>query len=237
MNTLTEHVEGPMGLSNTTSNKLRAAVLGANDGIVSTAGLVVGVAGASSSQSVILTAGMAGLVAGALSMAVGEYISVSSQRDSERAALKHEQHQLTHYPDEEVVELAAIYESKGLSKRTAKQVATELTEHDALKAHAEAEHGIDPYELTNPMHAAVASATAFTAGALIPLLSIVITPKSFQVPATFIAVIAALVITGTLSGKASNAKLSRAVFRVVLGGTAAMAITYGIGHLFGIAYL
>lgn len=229
--------DGPIGLSNTESNKLRAAVLGANDGIVSVAGLVVGVAGASSSPSVIFTAGMAGLVAGALSMAVGEYISVSSQRDSEHAALRYEEHRLATYPDEEIAQLAAIYEARGLSKKTAKQVAKELTEHDVLRAHAEAHHGIDPDELTNPMHAAVASATAFTAGALIPLISVTSAPESWRVPATFAAVIIALILTGTFSGKASNTNLTRSIPRVVIGGTLAMAITYGIGHLFGVAYL
>lgn len=234
---VTSQQEGPVGLSNTTSNKLRAAVLGANDGIVSVAGLVVGVAGASSSHAIIFTAGMAGLVAGALSMAVGEYISVSSQRDSEHAALRYEEHRLATYPDEEIAELAAIYRAKGLSKKTAEQVAKELTKHDVLRAHAEAEHGIDPDDLTNPMHAAVASASAFTIGALIPLISVLSSPESWRVPVTFVAVIIALILTGTFSGRVSNAKLSRSIPRVVIGGTLAMVITYGIGHLFGVAYL
>lgn len=235
MDSPSTQIEGPRGLSNNTSNKLRAAVLGANDGIVSTAGLVVGVAGASHSQQVIFTAGMAGLVAGALSMAVGEYISVSSQRDSERAALAHEEHQLANYPDEEMKELAAIYEAKGLSKKTALQVAKELTEHDVLAAHAEAEHGINPNELTNPWHAAVASASSFTIGAAIPLATISLAAESSRVPLTFVAVVIALILTGTFSAKASNASIRRATFRVVLGGAVAMAVTYGIGHLFGVA--
>jgi VIT1/CCC1 family predicted Fe2+/Mn2+ transporter len=227
----------PTRLSSNHTNKLRAAVLGANDGIVSVAGLVVGVAGASTSRSVILAAGVAGLIAGTISMAAGEYVSVSSQRDTEQAVLEHERQLLHKYPDEEIAELAAIYEAKGLSAKTAKQVARELTDHDVFRAHADAEHGIDPNELTNPWHAAIASATAFCAGALIPLLTILVAPGSDRIPFTFVAVLVALVITGTLSARFSRSNAQRAVFRVVVGGALAMVITYGIGRLFGISTL
>ena len=162
-------------------NWLRAAVLGANDGIVSTAGIVMGVAGATSSRSTILIAGTAGLVAGALSMAAGEYVSVSTQRDSEQALLDKERRELIEEPEEELAELAGIYVGKGLSERLALEVAHELTAHDALGAHAEAELGIDPDELTNPWHAAGASMLAFTIGALLPLLTIAFSPSSARV--------------------------------------------------------
>ena len=153
-------------------NWLRAAVLGANDGIVSTAGLVVGVAGATTDRTAILVAGIAGLFAGAMSMAAGEYVSVSTQRDSEQALLAKERRELAEEPEEELAELAGIYVGKGLDEELALEVARQLTDHDALGAHAEAELGIDPNELTNPWHAAWASMAAFTVGALLPLLVI-----------------------------------------------------------------
>lgn len=215
-------------------NWLRAAVLGANDGIVSVAAIVVGVAGASNSPGFILTAGVAGLTAGALSMAVGEYVSVSTQRDTERALLAKEEFELLHEPHAELLELAGIYEAKGLKKETAELVAKELTAHDALGAHSEAELHIDPNELTNPWHAAVASAAAFLSGAIIPLVAIVLPPASARVPVTFAAVVIALIITGTLSAQAGGASKIRAVMRVVAGGLIAMAISFGIGTLFGV---
>lgn len=216
-------------------NWLRAAVLGANDGIVSIAGLVVGVAGATNSQSIILTAGIAGIIAGAISMAAGEYVSVSSSRDTEAALLDKERRELREFPEEELHELAVIYEQKGLSKQTAETVAKELTEHDAFAAHAEAELHIDPNDLTNPWHAAIASAVAFTAGALIPLIAILAPPDTIRVPIAFISVIGALAITGTMSALVGGANIMRAVTRVVLGGILAMAVTYGIGKLFGVS--
>jgi len=215
-------------------NSLRAAVLGANDGIVSVAGLVVGVAGATSSKSIIFTAGLAGLVAGALSMAVGEYISVSSQRDTEKALLRKEQHELETDPHGELQELAQHYRTKGLSETTAKTVAQELTKHDVFAAHVETELGFDPENLTNPVHAAIASAASFLAGAIIPLVVAVVLPASTRVPLTFLAVLVALVITGILSAIVSGADTTKATLRVVIGGALAMAITFGIGHLFGI---
>lgn len=214
-------------------NWLRAAVLGANDGIVSIAGLVVGVAGATDAKNVILTAGLAGVVAGALSMAAGEYVSVSSQRDSERALLDRQSSKLSESPDAELEELALIYESKGLSKNTAATVAAELTEHDAFRAHAEAKHGLDPDDLTNPWHAAIASAIAFTAGAAIPMTVILIPPASLRVPITFAAVIIALAATGAASAHAGGARKRRAIIRVIIGGALAMIVTYAIGKLSG----
>jgi VIT1/CCC1 family predicted Fe2+/Mn2+ transporter len=225
------HAEPHGGTDNL--NWLRAAVLGANDGIVSVAAIVLGVAGASNSSSFILTAGVAGLVAGALSMAVGEYVSVSTQRDTEKALLAKERFELETMPEAELKELIAIYKSKGLSDETADRVAKELTAHDVLAAHAEAELHINPNDLSSPWRAALASAVAFFAGAVIPLVAIVLPPLSMRVPVTFVAVLAALSITGTLSAEAGGADKLRATLRVVIGGALAMAITFGIGILVG----
>lgn len=216
-------------------NWLRAGVLGANDGIVSTAGLVVGVAGATSERGPIFTAGLAGLVAGAISMALGEYVSVSSQRDTERALLAKEAWELEEFPEMELDELTEIYQAKGLSAATARQVAQELTEHDAFAAHVDAELGIDPAELTNPMHAAVASAASFCVGALLPLIAILSPPPSLRVPVTFAAVLLALALTGSLSSRLGGAKRGPAVRRIVIGGALAMAVTFAVGALFGAA--
>ena len=210
-------------------NWLRAAVLGANDGVVSTAGLVVGVAGATTSRSVILTAGLAGLFAGALAMAVGEYVSVSSQRDSERAMLALERRELAETPKPELAELAGLYQAKGLSPQLARQVAEQLSAHDALAAHAEAELGINPRELTNPWHAAGASFAAFSLGALLPLVAILAPPASLRVVITVVVVLAGLVATGVASARLGHASPLRAAVRNVVGGTIAMAVTYGIG--------
>ncbi|WP_433522823.1 VIT1/CCC1 transporter family protein [Nocardia pseudovaccinii] len=216
-------------------NWLRAGVLGANDGIVSTAGLVVGVAAATTSAAAIFTAGIAGLSAGAISMAVGEYVSVSAQRDSERALLAKERTELKEEPDFELAELADIYQSKGLTAETARKVAEELTAHDAFLAHAEAELGLNPRELTNPWTAAASSAVAFTVGALLPLLAIILPPTTARIPVTFAAVLIALAITGSVSARLGGSNRGRAVVRVVVGGALAMAVTYGIGQLAGVA--
>ena len=184
------HDDEPHGESMSTRlNWLRAAVLGANDGIVSTAGLVVGVAGATTDRTAILVAGVAGLFAGAMSMAAGEYVSVSTQRDSEQALLAKERRELAEEPDEELAELAGIYVGKGLSEDLAREVAVQLTAHDALGAHAEAELGIDPDDLTNPWHAAWASMASFTLGALLPLLTIILVPAGYRVVVTVVAVV------------------------------------------------
>jgi VIT1/CCC1 family predicted Fe2+/Mn2+ transporter len=227
------HAEPHGGGMATRLNWLRAAVLGANDGIVSTAGLVVGVAGASSSRAAVLTAGMAGLLAGALAMASGEYVSVSSQRDSERAMLGRERRELAEAPHAEVVELAGLYEARGLAPALARQVAERLTEHDALAAHAEAELGIAPGQLARPGHAACASLLSFIAGAVLPLLAITLVPAPARVPVTVIAVLAALVGTGAASAALGQASPLPAVVRNVAGGAVAMGVTYGIGFLIG----
>ncbi|NMI01649.1 VIT1/CCC1 transporter family protein [Pseudonocardia acidicola] len=214
-------------------NWLRAGVLGANDGIVSAAGLVVGVAAATPELGPILTAGVAGLVAGAVSMAMGEYVSVSTQRDTERALLAKERRELEEAPEAELAELAAMYEAKGLRPETARTVAEELTEHDAFAAHVDIELGIDPDELTNPWHAAIASAIAFTLGALLPLIAILLPPVSARIPVTFAAVLVALALTGTISARLGGAGKRRAVRRVVLGGAVAMAVTFAVGQFIG----
>lgn len=215
-------------------NKLRAAVLGANDGIVSIAGMVMGVAGATTDTFAIMVAGIAGLSAGALSMGVGEYVSVSAQRDSEKALLDKERWELETMPEAELAELAGLYQAKGLTPELALEVAEQLTAHDALGAHAEAELGIDPHELVNPWHAFWASMAAFTVGALVPLVAMAVTPPTIRVWATAIAVIVALVLTGFFSARVGRAPVVPAIVRVVAGGVAAMAITYGIGALVGI---
>lgn len=226
-------------LSSTVSklNWLRASVLGANDGIVSMAGLVLGVAGATNSQPIILAAGIAGIIAGAISMAAGEYVSVSSSRDTEKALLKKERHELRTNPDAELLELAIIYERKGLSPKLAMSVAKELTARDAFAAHVDAELNIDPENLTNPWHAAFASAAAFLLGALIPVTAILLPPPLYRLPFTVGAVVIALAVTGIVSAKIGGASPLRATVRVVAGGIMAMTITYAVGRLFNVSGL
>jgi len=233
MTELTQAVEPHYGGIASRLNWLRAGVLGANDGIVSVAALVVGVAAATTDSSVILIAGVAALVAGAISMALGEYVSVSSQRDSERALIAKERWELENEPDEELAELAGFYERKGLSSKTAKLVALELTEHDALAAHLEVELHIDAEDVSNPWHAAYASAIAFTVGAALPLLAVLLPPTEWRIAATFFAVLVALIITGWLSAYLGGSSKRRAIARIVLGGTLALAATYFIGALIG----
>ena len=215
-------------------NALRAAVLGANDGIVSVAGLVMGVAGATTDRQVIAVAGLAGLVSGALSMAVGEYVSVSSQRDTERALVEKERRELAEDPEDELAELTQLYVDKGLSITLAQQVAAELTERDALRAHLDLELGIDPDELVSPWQATWASMLSFTVGALLPLLTILTSPPSVRAWVTVGAVAVALALTGWFSARAGEAATGPAVRRVVVGGTLAMAVTYGIGSVLGV---
>jgi vacuolar iron transporter family protein len=214
-------------------NWLRAAVLGANDGIVSTAGIVIGVAAATADRGPVLTAGIAGLAAGALAMAVGEYVSVSTQRDTERAMLDRENQELKSQPGAEMAELASLYEARGLSPQTARQAAAELTAHDPLAAHAEPELRIDPKQLTNPWLAAISSAVSFTVGALLPLIAILLPPASARIAVTVAAVLLALAITGWVAARLGGAKPLRPILRVTVGGALAMAITFGIGHLVG----
>ena len=214
-------------------NWLRAGVLGANDGIVSVAAIVVGVAGATSQIAPILAAGVAGLVGGAISMALGEYVSVSSQRDTQRALIAKEKLELEHLPEQELAELAGIYEAKGMSAQTALKVAQELTEHDALAAHLEAELGIYESDVASPWAAAGASALAFLLGATLPLLAILLPPDNLRVPVTFIAVLIALAGTGILSAYIGGSNWVRPTVRVVVGGALALGATFAIGSLLG----
>jgi VIT1/CCC1 family predicted Fe2+/Mn2+ transporter len=221
--------------SNSTLNWLRAAVLGANDGIVSVSSIILGVAGATSARHTIFIAGLAGLVAGAFSMAVGEYVSVSSQRDTERAYIAKERRRLRDDPEHELEGLASVYMSKGVSAKTALAVAKELTAKDPLKAHLETELNLDEEDLNDPVQAAAASMISFTIGGLIPLISVMVATRHTRVAVTFVAVLIALTITGYLSATVGNASRKRAITRVVIGGAVAMALTYLVGHLFGTA--
>ncbi|MGW7284492.1 VIT1/CCC1 transporter family protein [Streptomyces sp. NPDC054847] len=221
--------EAHSGGLGTRLNWLRAAVLGANDGIVSTAGLVVGVAGATDSRPALLTAGLAGLLAGSMSMAAGEYVSVSTQRDSEMAALAVEKRELKEQPEAELDELTRMLADRGLSEEVAREAAVQLTERDALRAHARVELGIDPDQLVSPWHAAGASFLAFTAGALLPLLAIVLPPASARLFVTVLSVLAALALTGWWSARLGAAAAGPAVLRNVCGGALAMAVTYAAG--------
>ncbi|GAA3856925.1 VIT1/CCC1 transporter family protein [Streptomyces sp. NPDC003631] len=229
------HDEAHAGALGSRLNWLRAAVLGANDGIVSTAGLVVGVAGATTARATLLTAGLAGLLAGSMSMAAGEYVSVSTQRDSEKAALAMERRELREQPEAELEELTGLLEDRGLSREVAREAAVQLTARDALRAHARVELGIDPDALTNPWHAASASFLAFTVGALLPLLAIVLPPASLRLWVTVLSVLAALVFTGWTSARLGAAAPRRAVLRNVVGGALAMGVTYAAGTLLGAA--
>lgn len=216
-------------------NWLRAGVLGANDGIVSIAALVVGVAAATQDVSAILVAGVAGVLAGSISMALGEYVSVSSQRDSEAALIAREKRELITQPDEELEELAELYERKGLSAKTARIVAEELTAHDPIKAHLEAELGIDEQTLTNPWHAALSSAISFLAGALLPMLAVLLVPYPWRIPVTVAASILALMITGGLGAYLGRSPMLRPIIRVTIGGGLALLVTWAIGALLGTA--
>ncbi|MEW2526987.1 VIT family protein [Streptomyces sp. NPDC047071] len=229
------HEEAHGGALGSRLNWLRAAVLGANDGVVSTAGLVVGVAGATDDRGTLLTAGLAGLLAGSMSMAAGEYVSVSTQRDSEKAALAQEKRELREQPEAELAELTDLLAGRGLSRDVAREAAQQLTERDALRAHARVELGIDPDELANPWHAAWASFVAFTVGALLPLLAIVLPPAAWRLPVTVVSVLAALALTGLASARLGAARVRPAVLRNVLGGALAMAVTYAAGALLGAA--
>jgi VIT1/CCC1 family predicted Fe2+/Mn2+ transporter len=230
------HEREPHGGSVTARlNWLRAGVLGANDGIISTAGLVIGVAAATSDAGEIATAGFAGLVAGAVSMALGEYVSVSTQRDTERALIDKERGELEVMPATEHAELGELLRRRGLSEDTSETVADELTEHDALRAHLAIELGIDQEELANLWTAAGSSALAFAAGAVVPLIAILASPASVRIAITFVAVVVGLLATGWVSAYLGRSPKRAAVVRLVVGGALAMAVTFGIGYLFGIA--
>ena len=224
-----QHFHDDFGDMSGRLNWLRAGVLGANDGIVSTAGVVMGVAGATDDTGAIVIAGIAALVAGALSMGAGEYVSVSTQRDSEKSILALEAIELEKMPETEQRELAVMLQKKGLSAETAALAAEEMTTHDALRAHADIEFGIDPDALTNPWHAAWASMVAFTVGALLPLLMIAFAPEPVRVAATVISVTLALALTGYVSAGLGYSPRTRAMLRTVAGGLLAMGVTYVIG--------
>jgi vacuolar iron transporter family protein len=217
------------------SNWLRAAVMGANDGIVSTASLVLGVAASGAAASAILTAGIAGLVAGALSMAAGEYVSVSSQRDIELADLRVEERELGADPEGELRELAAIYERRGLRPKLAHEVAAELTQHDALAAHARDELGLDDERRAEPLQAAWASALSFSTGAVLPLVAVSVVPSGVRVATCVAVTLIALALLGDLGARLGGARRLRAASRVLVWGAMAMAITSGIGALVGAA--
>ena len=212
---------------------LRAAVLGANDGIVSTASLLVGVAAAGAGRGAIITAGLAGLVAGAMAMAAGEYVSVSSQRDTERGDLAREAQELASQPEAELAELAGIYRRRGLTPDTARQVAIELTAHDALAAHARDELGLTEINAARPFQAGAYSAASFTLGAIPPLLALVLAPAGLRVPVLILVAVACLAASGGLGAKIGGAPVWRAAARVTLGGGLAMAATAAIGALVG----
>ncbi len=227
----TEHI----ATSSNELNKLRASVLGANDGIVSTAGIILGVAGAAASKETIIIAGFAGLVAGAISMAAGEFVSVSSQRDSEKAFLRRKRAHISVNHDSVAEELVEIYQEKGFSKKTAEQAAHELKEKGLLNRELEKESGVDSHDISSPWAAAIASAVAFTIGALVPLASIIFAPDEWRLWVTVGAVLLSLILTGTLSARAGQASTLRAALRVVVWGIGAMIITYAIGHLVGVS--
>jgi vacuolar iron transporter family protein len=210
-------------------------VLGANDGILSTAGLVLGVAAAGASVSEIATAGLAGLVAGAVSMAAGEFVSVSSQRDAEMADLRLESRELRDDPEGELSELAAIYEGRGLSTTLAHQVAVELTAGDALAVHARDELGIDQNAMARPAQAAWSSAVSFAVGAAVPLLAITLAPEALRIALTVVVTLIALAGLGAVGARLGGAPMARAAVRVAAWGAAAMALTYAIGALVGTA--
>ena len=213
---------------------LRAAVLGANDGIVSTASLVMGVAAAGASAKSILIAGIAGLVAGAMSMAAGEYVSVSSQTDTEKADIEREIQELKEMPEEELNILAQIYEKRGLKKETAMQVALELTKKDALSAHIRDELGINEISQANPIQAAMASGAAFTVGGVLPLLTVLFAPINGMEYWLYGSTILFLILLGAMAAKTGGSTVGKAVLRITIWGTLAMGLSALVGYIFGV---
>jgi VIT1/CCC1 family predicted Fe2+/Mn2+ transporter len=217
------------------ANWLRAGVLGANDGIISTAGLVIGVAAATTNLHEIATAGIAGLVSGAVSMALGEYVSVSTQRDTERALIERERREVATMPEAELAELVGLLRKQGINDELAEAVAKDLTQHDVLKAHLSMELGINEAELVNPLAAAGSSAFAFAVGAIAPLVAMLLLPEPVRIALTFVAVLVGLVATGWISAHLGDSPKRAAIVRLLVGGALGMAITFGIGYLFGVA--
>ena len=212
---------------------LRAMVLGANDGIISTACLILGVAAADAERETIITAGIAALVAGAASMAIGEYVSVSSQRDSEQADIAKEMWELEHTPEHELDELTAIYKGKGLTQELARAVAIQLTKEDALKVHMAEELGISQLTLARPLQASVSSALSFSVGAAIPLIAVSVASASQRITTTVLVALLTLVALGLASSKAGGAQPLKPTLRVLVGGAIAMAFTMAVGSLVG----
>lgn len=217
------------------SNWLRAAVLGANDGILSTASIAIGVAAASDLREPVILATLAGLVAGALSMAAGEYVSVSSQMDIEKADIEREEIELKEMPETELLELAKIYENRGVSKKTALEVAIQLTEHNALDAHMRDELGINEISQANPLQAALSSGAAFTLGGVLPLMVAVFIPISQMIYFQYGFSILFLVVLGSISSIVGGSSTVRAIIRITFWGTLAMGLTALVGYLFGIS--
>ena len=216
-----------------TLNWLRAGVLGANDGIVSTAAIIFGVAGASATHGTIVLAGVAALAAGAMSMAVGEYVSVSTQRDLEEAELAREKVALDRDPQRQLAILARLFEQRGVEPKVAAEVAKEMSEKDALSVHARAELGIDPDNVTNPWAAALASMLSFLIGGAIPIAALLLSPRAIEIWVAGFAVLVAMALTGVVSARLGRTPMGRAVLRNVVGGTLALAITYGVGRIAG----
>lgn len=214
---------------------LRASVLGANDGLLSTTSIVIGVAAASPDRNTIILAALAGMIAGAMSMAAGEYVSVSSQEDTEKADLLREKRELEEMPEIELQELAKIYEKRGVSKETALQVATELTAHDALAAHAHDELGINEISQAKPLQAALASFGSFALGALLPFGVSLLAPIKQMVYFQYGFSIVFLMILGAVSARTGGSKIGIAVLRICFWGTVAMGITAFVGHIFGVS--
>ena len=216
------------------SGWLRASILGANDGILSTASIVVGVAAATDIRESIVLAGIAGLTAGALSMAAGEYVSVSSQTDLEKSDLERESIELRDFPEEELIELAEIYEERGLEKDLALKVAEQLSSHDALGAHARDELGINHITQAKPLQAALASGAAFVFGGILPVIAALFVPLSQMILLQYLLAMVFLVILGTFAAKAGGSSVKKAILRITFWGTVAMGVTAYIGHLFGV---
>jgi VIT1/CCC1 family predicted Fe2+/Mn2+ transporter len=216
-----------------TLNWLRAGVLGANDGIVSTAAIIFGVAGASATHATIMLAGIASVAAGAMSMAVGEYVSVSTQRDLEQAELQRERIELARDPEGQMATLVGLFEQRGVSPATAAEVSKEMSAKDALSVHARAELGIDPENITNPWSAALASMASFLIGGAVPVAALLLSPPAIEIPVAGVAVLIAMALTGFISARLGRTPVVRSVLRNVIGGVLALAITYGVGKIAG----
>lgn len=216
-----------------TLNWLRAGVLGANDGIVSTAAIVFGVAGASANHGTIMLAGIAAIAAGAMSMAVGEYVSVSTQRDLEEAELEREKIELARNPERQLAILVQLFEQRGVEPQVAAEVAREMSEEDALSVHARAELGIDPDNVTNPWAAALASMLSFLVGGAIPIAALLLSPRVIEIRVVGLAVLIAMGLTGFASARLGRTPVVRSILRNIAGGLLALAITYGVGNVAG----